>query len=148
MGYVHSYQDYEGALAVPELRVISMPATILPISAEPVILARVTVSESPIIEEIPMDMEGLAALIQALEKRLEDRFQGMDQRFQQIDTRFQQLDARFQKAGERMEKIEDHIETISDRSLHLQWMVGVAIILALIALGKQFWPLIDAVVPK
>ncbi len=65
-----------------------------------------------------------------------------------IDGRFDAVDRRFEKVDERFQGLDQKVGKVSDRAIHLQWMVGIAIILALIALGKQFWPLIDAVVPK
>lgn len=83
-----------------------------------------------------MDTEALGVMIQSLEKRMADRFDSMEKRFDAVDKRFE-------KAEERSENIEQSVKNLSDRAIHLQWMVGIAIVIALIALGKQFWPFIE-----
>lgn len=150
MGYIHAYRDYEGVIEMPAISAISAPSPVLPVSAEPVILARIATTETPIIEDIPMDTEALGVMIQSLEKRMAERFDSMekrfdvvDKRFDAVDRRFDAVDKRFEKAEERSENIEQSVKNLSDRAIHLQWMVGIAIVIALIALGKQFWPFIE-----
>ncbi|WP_215850798.1 hypothetical protein [Acidithiobacillus caldus] len=73
-----------------------------------------------------MDSDGMAVLMESL-RDLKDQVKKLDEKIDRVD-----------------EKLTD----VRDRALHLRWMVGIAIAIGLIALGKQFWPYIVAAFPK
>jgi len=77
-------------------------------------------------EMIVMDSDGMAVLMESL-RDLKDQVKKLDEKIDRVD-----------------EKLTD----VRDRALHLRWMVGIAIAIGLIALGKQFWPYIVAAFPK